>query len=248
MSFSFLACWINCLCCLSKVSLHLNASLRPGGGNETYAVSEWEQYARLHAAVTTSVQLELYQEACTHLYGDVVDLGCGTAKIAPLLTDNKRIASYTGIDYAEEMVAVARYVVQAQHRSSFTVQHNRIEDVKARFSSGVSIQSYYSWPNPVETLEHISRILTGKATFVLATPNKQLSIENLIKEAEKELIAHPDFESYKQYNLQLANNPQANFISMDKLIKQVQKVGFQVLECHQKHFQGGINFLVLYRE
>jgi len=45
--------------------------------------------------------------------------------------------------------------------------------------------------------------------------------------------------------LQLAGNTQANFIEMDELISLVQEVGFMVQECHQNHFLGGLNFLVL---
>ncbi|MDD5393256.1 MAG: methyltransferase domain-containing protein [Thiothrix sp.] len=217
-------------------------------GEAAYAVTEWEHYARLHASVTTSVQLNLYQEACTYLQGSVVDCGCGSAKIAPLLADNPHITAYTGVDYAQEMVTVARQVVQTLQRPSFTIAHSMIEAVDARFDSGVSIQSYYSWPDPVLTLKHIFTMLTEGASFVLATPNQRLCLEKLLRDAEKELVAHPDFAAFKHYNLKLGDNPQANFISMDGLIRQAQEVGFRVLECHQRHFSGGVNFLVLHKE
>jgi len=74
----------------------------------TYPVSEWEKYARLHASVTTSFQLAVYKEACKYLSGDIVDCGCGTAKIAPLLAEDRKVTSYIGIDFAEEMVTVSK--------------------------------------------------------------------------------------------------------------------------------------------
>ena len=126
--------------------------------------------------------------------------------------------------------------------------HSKIEDVHAQFTAGVSIQSYYAWPNPIATLSSIYALLAPQSVFILATPNTDLPIEQLLIDAEKELIAHPDFAAYKRYNLQLAMNPQANFISMDALIKQVQQVGFHVIECHQRHFRGGLNFLVLSKD
>lgn len=214
----------------------------------TYAVSEWENYANLFASVTTSVQLAVYREACQYLHGDVVDCGCGTAKLAPLLADNADITSYTGIDYAEEMVNVAQNIIQRLQRDDFAILHSKIEDVHAQFTAGVSIQSYYAWPNPIATLSSIYALLAPQSVFILATPNTDLPIEQLLMDAEKELIAHPDFAAYKRYNLQLAMNPQANFISMDALIKQVQQVGFHVIECHQRHFRGGLNFLVLSKD
>lgn len=214
----------------------------------TYALSEWENYARLHASVTTSVQLDLYRDACNYLSGSVVDCGCGSAKIAPLLADNESITAYIGVDYAQEMVAVARQVIQTLQRPSFTIMHSMIEDLAGRFDSAVSIQSYYAWPEPLLTLKRIAVMLHPGANFILATPNRALSLEKLLRNAEKELVAHPDFDAFKHYNLKLANNPQANFISMDGLIRQAQKAGFEVVECHQRHFDGGINFLVLRRE
>ena len=217
-------------------------------GEAAYSVGEWESYARLHASVTTTVQLALYREACSHLFGSVVDCGCGSAKIAPLLVDNERVTAYTGVDYAQEMVTVARQVVKTLQRPAFGIQHCLIEEVQAQFSSAVSIQSYYAWPEPVKTLQHIFNMLASNAVFVLATPNEKLCLEKLLYDAEKELVAHPDFMAFKRYNLQLAHNPQANFISMDGLIKQTQDAGFRVMECHQRHFGGGINFLVLHKD
>jgi SAM-dependent methyltransferase len=217
------------------------------GNQPAYPVSEWGAYARLFASVTTSVQLAVYREACTYLLGDVVDCGCGAAKIAPLLADNEGVLSYTGIDYAQEMVAVARWVVGTLQHPDFSIHPGKIEETGGCFTSAVSIQSYYSWPEPLVTLRHIFGMLADDAVFVLATPNRNLCPEKLLKEAEKELLAHPDFQAYKAYNLKLATNPQANFISMDALVRQVQQVGFQVLECHQRHFSGGLNFLVLHK-
>jgi len=217
----------------------------------TYPVSEWEKYARLHASVTTSFQLAVYKEACKYLSGDIIDCGCGTAKIAPLLVDNKSVTSYTGVDFAEEMVVVSKWMLQKLQQKSFIIEQCKIEELKGKegyFTSAVSIQSYYSWPDPLLVLSHIYKMLSSDGIFVLVTPNPSLSLEKLAKESEKELIAHPDFEAFKEYNLQLAGNTQANFISMDELISQVQEVGFKVLECNQNHFLGGLNFLVLKKE
>lgn len=210
-----------------------------------YPESDWNSYARLFAAVTTSVQLAVYREACLYLRGNVVDCGCGSAKIAPFLVDNEQVSSYTGIDYSAEMVTAAEWVVSTLERNDFGIQHCKIEDAVGHYDSAVSIQSYYSWPEPLVTLEHIAGLLVEGGQFVLATPNPSLSLVNLAKDARKELVAHPDFQAFQDYNLQLAANPQANFVSMDALITQTQQVGFAVIECHQKHFQGGLNFLVL---
>lgn len=212
---------------------------------DPYPVKEWDEYAKLHASIMTSQQLALFNEACSYLDGDIIDCGCGTAKLAPLLADDNKVHSYTGVDYSKEMVSVAQHIIEHLGRQNFHVQFSKIEDVNQHYNAAVSIHSYYAWLKPLDVLSHIFQCLTNQSIFVLATPNKHINQAKLLKEAEKELIAHPHFEAFKNYNLKIEANPKANFISMDELIKQVQKVGFKVLNCHQKHYNGGVNFLVL---
>lgn len=211
-----------------------------------YTVAGWNDYARVFASVTPTMQLAVYREACLHLKGDVVDCGSGAAKIAPILADKSDVMSYTGIDSSKEMVDTAQQILLKLEKPNFSILHSRIEEASGTaFTSAVSVQSYYSWPNPIGTLHSIFHMLTPGACFVLATPNQNLSIEILASELKKELIAHPDYENFLGYNLKLATNPQANFVTMDKLVAQVRQVGFQVQECHQQHLHGGMNFLVL---
>ena len=213
--------------------------------SDVYSVSTWTHYAEVFSSVMTSVQLEVYKATCLHLTGNVVDFGCGTAKIAPFLADNPKVISYTGVDYAEDMVKIAQQVFQTIGKPNYTAQHRKIEDAQGCYSSAVSIQSYYAWSNPIETLKHIYTLLEDNALFVLATPNKSLQLETLAKEIEKELIGHPNLQAYKEYNLKLAANPDAHFINMGELSHQVQQAGFQIIEAHQYFFNGGINFIVM---
>lgn len=211
-----------------------------------YPIDTWDKYAELFASITTSLQLAVYKEVCLHLRGSVIDCGCGSAKIAPFLAADERVFSYTGVDSSEGMVKVAQRLLQKIQHPRFGVWQRSIESMPTEyFTSGVSIQSYYSWPEPNKVLQAIHRILAPQAVFVLATPNRQLPVEALARDAEQELLAHPDFVAYRAYNLQLATHSKANFVDMDDLIGQVRQVGFQVQEVHQRHFRGGLNFLVL---
>ena len=212
-----------------------------------YPKHHWENYARLFLSVTTSIQLEVYKEASKHLSGDVADFGCGTAKISPFLADKESVTSYTGIDYASEMTETAQWVIDTIEKPNFKVQTAKIEEANGFYTSGVSIQSYYAWPEPLKTLQHIASLLEKDALFVLATPNQSLQLEVLAKDIEKELIGHPNLQAYKEYNLKLAANTDAHFIDMVDLITQVQEVGFGIVEAHQRFFKGGLNYLLLRR-
>ena len=214
--------------------------------NEPYSLLEWNNYARLFASITTSVQMSVYMEACQYLQGDVIDCGCGTAKIAPFLLDNIKVKSYLGVDYSADMIEVSKWVVSQLHNEHFNVIQSRIEDYEGQlYDSAISVQSYYSWPEPLKILQHIYNLLKPKGIFVLATANANLPIDALARDAWKELLTHPDFEAYKAYNVKLATNPDAHFVSLDDLVKQVSQVGFILEKAHQQHFQGGLNFLVL---
>ncbi len=211
-----------------------------------YQHDTWDQYAKYFLGVTTSFQINLYKEAAKHLCGTVIDLGCGTAKLAPIVLDNECVGSYTGIDASGKMVALAGQMTELVGKEKFNVIHGDIESIESKqYSSGVSINSYYAWPQPIETLKHIYKLLKSDATFVLASPNKALDMHKLLRESEKELIGHPYFNIFKEMNLSLANNDQAKFTSMDTLIQQVQSVGFRVQSCNQEFFSGGMNFLVM---
>jgi len=205
----------------------------------------WNRYVRPHATVTTSFQLSLFREAAGLLYGDVLDCGCGTARIAPLLADRLDVDSYTGVDLAPEMVEMARWMVAQLEHERFIIKHRAIEAVNGDYSSAVSIHSYYTWPEPLTVLRNIHRVLRTEGRFVLATPNKRLDMQRLLRESSKELLAHPDFDEFQRLNQELAGNPGALFVQMDTLVEQVRSVGFQVVECHQRHYMEGVNFLVL---
>lgn len=212
---------------------------------EIYKTEEWNGYAYCHASVFSSFQFELFRETAKHLQGDIVDCGCGSSRLAPFLADQVKVSSYTGVDAAEEMVEVARDLIAQLSDDRFKIVHCKIEDVHQKFTSAVSIHSYYSWPKPEVVLRQIYELLLPDSLFVLATPNASLDMPRLLKEAEKELICHPHYSDFKRFNMQFANNPQARFISMDRLVKQVQDVGFKVQECNQKHYLGGVNLLLL---
>ncbi len=209
-----------------------------------YAMSTWNKYSQMFASIYTNYQRKVYQEASNYLFGHVLDLGCGPARLAPILVDNKSVSAYTGIEYASEMHEIAEFTMQKLAKPSFTVLHQGVEETKGEFESAVSLLSYYAFSNPISTLKHIFSILKAGACFVIANPNEKLNEPKLLDEVEKEMMWHPDYDAFKKYNLELANNPQAGFISMDQLIKQLMLVGFRVVTCHQNHYEGGLNFIV----
>jgi SAM-dependent methyltransferase len=216
--------------------------------NVIFDVNDWDEYAKVFSSVQTSFQRDIQQAAIPHLSGEVADFGCGSAKLAPFLASISSVSGYTGIDYSEAMTKVASWIINQFPHNNFTVVKGKIEEYQdKKFDSGVSINSYQSWPEPIVTLKHIYSLLKKGAKFTLASPNNNQNILNLAKEVDKELIAHPDYARFKELNISLASNTNGNFISMNTLLQQVQSVGFEVIYCHQEYYLGGLNFIVMKR-
>lgn len=211
-----------------------------------YQEKTWNTYAETHASVLPSVQLEVYRTVAQMLEGNVVDFGCGTARIAPFLAGNEAVTGYTGVDYSKDMVEKARWILSQLPQENWKILHNKIEAVhNEQFTGGVSINSYYSWDDPLKTLSAIYKLLAPSSVFILITPNPSLDMEKLAREADKELLAHPHYAMFKTQNIQLAGNTKALFIPMSQLVKQVIDAGFKVTACHQAFYMGGLNFLRL---
>ncbi len=210
-----------------------------------YSIQQWNTYSRCFASIMSHVQRELYHETVKYLKGRVIDLGAGVARLAPLLVDNPVVSHYTAVEQATDMVEIAQFTLQKLGNPNFSVQHQRIEDTKGLFDSAVALQSFYTWDHPQQTLAHIAHLLKPNGLFVLATPNLNFDQQTLLHDAEKELMWHPDFEAFKEINLQLAYGADANFISMDDLIRQLQKADFVILSAHTNHYKGGVNFVTV---
>jgi SAM-dependent methyltransferase len=213
---------------------------------QAYAEEIWNDYSRAHLAVMPSEMLVLNKAVAKMAKGNVVDFGCGTAKIAPFVLDNSNVSSYTGIDYSKEMVEQARWHLSRFPEKPGKIICGKIEAMgNEAYDFGLSTNSYYAWENPLEVLRHIYAMLGDKGELVLVTPNKSLDMANLLHKAERELVAHPYFQTFKDQNMSLVGNEKALFIDMDVLVDQVRQVGFKVIEAHQQFYQAGLNYLYL---
>ncbi|MBU0499553.1 MAG: class I SAM-dependent methyltransferase [Gammaproteobacteria bacterium] len=211
-----------------------------------YLREDWDDYAMAFQGIMPSMMLQLNQAVADRMGGDVIDFGCGAAKIAPFILEKTSVRSYTGLDYAPEMVTRARWMLAQFPGKPCVILEGKIEEARLGcHDSALSINSYYAWENPLRALSCIFRALRENGTFVLATPNPLIDMPALLKASERELIAHPYWQRFREQNLAFCGNGTARFIEMDELIAQVRSVGFRVAEAHQKLYMGGLNFLHL---
>lgn len=205
----------------------------------------WNDYGAPFSATTTIYQSELYRDIASKLCGRVADYGCGSAKLAAYLADKPAVTAYFGIEHSPDMVAQARQLINKLAVSDYQVLEKPIEAFEQHnsFDSAVSTNSYYAWSNPEANLKTIYQSLKPGAIFILATPNREIDMQALFKEAEKDLIMHPYYEQFKQSNMNFAEQMQCNFVPMHTLVEQMCAVGFKIKVCHSNYFAGGVNYI-----
>lgn len=213
-----------------------------------YTITAWDNYAACQARITTYVQHRLYCEVAKVLHGRVIDLGCGSAKLAAYVADAESVTTYVGIDTSPEMLQEAKATIELLNRPSFEVHEGDVQNYCAEpFDVGVSLMSYYAWQNTLDVLQNIFRLIKPGGTLVLATANADIDIHALLQESHRELVRHPDWQEFKRHNLSLAGNSTARFNDMDTVVRECQMAGFKLESCHKKFYRGGMNFITLTR-
>lgn len=212
-----------------------------------YEQTLWHDYAQSFSCITTTYQSELLNASATHLWGNVLDCGAGSAKIAPYLLRYGKVSSYTGIDACAQMCHLGEQLLEKIAKPNFAMKQSYIEDFETPkpFDTAVSINSLYTWSNPLVVLEHIYTLLKTGGQFVLASINDAIDMPKLAQAVTADLIAHPNFEVFRQINLQIQQNQHAHLLSLDDLIQLVHRAKFKVLKCHDNYYEGGLTFMVL---
>lgn len=217
--------------------------------NNVHTITDWDAYSLSFQSVMPSEMLKLNRETTQWLNGSVADFGCGGGKIIPFVLEQERVTSYTGIDASMDMVERARWMADRFCQKQCNIIHDKIQSVLLPpVDSAVSINSYYTWPDPESVLLHIHKQLKEDALFVLATINASIDMPALLEDAEKELAAHPHWNAFKQHNMDIYASDSINLVSMDSLIGQVRQMGFQIIEAHTNLYKGGLNFLVIKKQ
>lgn len=212
-----------------------------------YTQKEWNFYSDYHLGVLTSVQHEVYQALSNKAFGQVLDAGCGSARVMAYMKANPKVNSYTGVDFSEEMIQKASWLKDQLHYQDSRLLHTKIESLpRYQFDTIVSIQSFYSWPDPAVALQKLYDSLSDDGVFMLITPNNQFDREQALQQlVKREVLGHPYFEPFLEINQNIADKAQSEALypTMDELIQQVRAAGFQIQACHNEFFLGGVAYI-----
>lgn len=216
--------------------------------NAIPAKNLFDLYPQSFASTTTIYQAEELRAVAAHVSGHVVDLGCGSAKLAPYLKDKLDLQSYVGVDPSAAMLVEARHLLINLEDERFKVVHQRMEDCDLiNRDWAVCLNALYAVADPTLALRKIHQMLKPGGGLILTTPNEKLDMEKLLAECQKDLILHPLFHTFRDINRMLAEEYRGNFISMGTLETWVTEAGFEIQTSHSAFFAGGLNFMIAHR-
>ncbi len=160
---------------------------------EEFFYRRGDHYAAMHAHMTADV--EFYRDLAARLGGPILELACGTGRIAlPLADDGHRV---TGIDIAESMLDYARRA--GEDRARFLHADMRAFELDERFPLILlafnAIGHLHTRADVYAMLDRVRAHLAPDGRFVIALFNPDLGLLNRRPEAEREVARYPDPDS-----------------------------------------------------
>ena len=102
----------------------------------------------------------------------ILDVGCGGGKAVQELAQISSSGKVCGIDYSEEMVQLARKINKKfVENGHVEIMHGSVSSLPftdGMFNLVTAFEAYYFWPNLIDDLKEIKRVLKTGGTLLIA--------------------------------------------------------------------------------
>jgi len=118
----------------------------------------------------------------------ILDVGAGAGVVSLRLAKANPDAAVVGIDYARTQVGVANRLKKRERVVNCTFQQGNAMALpfpEASFDRVVSVNSIKHWPDPVQGLSEIRRVLRPRGQAIISEADKSASPEALLAFSEK---------------------------------------------------------------
>ena len=106
-----------------------------------------------------------------HPNDTVLDIGCGGGNTLARMAERVTEGHLAGIDYAETSVEASRaFNAPLIEAGRMEIRHGSVEALPfadAHFDAVVTVESFYFWPSPEESLKEVARVVKKGGTFLL---------------------------------------------------------------------------------
>ena len=106
-----------------------------------------------------------------HAGDTVLDIGCGGGNTLARMAERVTEGHLVGIDYAETSVEASRAFNAALIEAGrMEILHGSVEHLPfadGQFDAVVTVESFYFWPSPEESLKEAARVIRRGGTFLL---------------------------------------------------------------------------------
>ena len=101
----------------------------------------------------------------------VLDIGCGGGNTLARMAQRVTEGHLVGIDYAETSVEASRaFNAGLIEAGRMEILHGSVEHLPfadGHFDAVVTVESFYFWPSPEESLKEVARVIRRGGTFLL---------------------------------------------------------------------------------
>ena len=101
----------------------------------------------------------------------VLDIGCGGGNTLARMAERVTKGHLVGIDYAEASVEASRaFNAELIEAGRMEILHGSVEHLPfadGHFDGVVTVESFYFWPSPEESLKEVARVIRRGGTFLL---------------------------------------------------------------------------------
>ena len=106
-----------------------------------------------------------------HAGDTVLDIGCGGGNTLARMAERVTEGHLVGIDYAETSVEASRaFNARLIEAGRMEILHGSVEHLPfadGHFDAVVTVESFYFWPSPEESLKEVARVIRRGGTFLL---------------------------------------------------------------------------------
>ncbi len=135
----------------------------------------------------------------------VLDIGCGGGITLRRMAEKVEGGHLTGVDYSDVSVSESKKLNEDLIAAGkMNIEHASVEDLpfdEGAFDKIITVESFYFWPTPQESLKEVFRVLSTGGSFMLVAEvyDKEGMSEKHREEVARYEMTNPSIDGFKEF-------------------------------------------------